>query len=42
VIGDKEVEADQVSVRTFGTDKKMDTVPYSTFEEMLAQQARFP
>ena len=43
VIGDKEVAADQVSVRTFGADKeKMETVPFDAFAKRLAEQARFP
>ncbi|MBA3822013.1 MAG: threonine--tRNA ligase, partial [Deltaproteobacteria bacterium] len=43
VIGDKEVETDQVSVRTFGADKaKMETLPFADFAQRLAEQARFP
>jgi len=44
VLGDKEVESDQVSVRTFGGgDKaKMETMPFAAFAQRLADEARFP
>ena len=43
VIGDKEVAADQVSVRTFGADKqKMDTMSFDAFAQRLALESRFP
>ncbi|MEJ7599574.1 MAG: threonine--tRNA ligase [Kofleriaceae bacterium] len=43
VIGDKEVETDQVSVRTFGADKaKMEILPFDAFVQRLAEQSRFP
>src|SRR4051812_13347791 len=43
VIGDKEVESDQVSVRTFGADKaKMETMPFADFAARLASESRFP
>jgi threonyl-tRNA synthetase len=42
VIGDKEVAADQVSVRTFGTDQqKMETMAFAAFAERVAAEARF-
>ena len=43
VIGDKEVETDQVSVRTFGADKaKMETLSFDAFAQRVAHEARFP
>jgi len=43
VLGDKEVEADQVSVRTFGADQqKMETLSFDAFAQRLAVEARFP
>jgi threonyl-tRNA synthetase len=42
VIGDKEVAADQVSVRTFGADQqKMETMAFEAFAQRLALEARF-
>ncbi|MCX5742405.1 MAG: His/Gly/Thr/Pro-type tRNA ligase C-terminal domain-containing protein, partial [Proteobacteria bacterium] len=43
VIGDKEVLADQVSIRTFGGDpKKMETMAFDAFAARLALDARYP
>ncbi len=43
VLGDKEVAADTVSVRTFGNEQaKMETMPFAAFVEKLAREARFP
>ncbi len=42
VIGDKEVASDQVSVRTFGTDQKMETMAFDAFAQRLALESRFP
>ena len=42
VLGDKEVAADQVSVRTFGADQKMETMAFAAFADKLAAEARFP
>jgi threonyl-tRNA synthetase len=44
VLGDKEVAADQVSVRKFGGDPKdkMETLGFDAFAQRLALEARFP
>ena len=43
VIGDKEVEGDQVAVRAFGADKaKMETMAFAAFAQRLADESRFP
>jgi threonyl-tRNA synthetase len=43
VLGDKEVAADQVSVRTFGADQqKMATLTFDAFAQRLALESRFP
>ncbi len=42
VLGDKEVAADQVSVRTFGTDQKMDTMSFAAFAQKFAAEAQYP
>ena len=43
VLGDKEVAADQVSVRTFGADQqKMATMAFEAFAARLALESRFP
>ena len=43
VLGDKEVAADQVSVRTFGADQqKMETMSFEAFAQRVAGEARFP
>jgi len=43
VIGDKEVAADQVTVRTFGADaQKTETMAFDAFAARLALDARFP
>ena len=43
VIGDKEVAADQVSVRTFGAEQqKMETMAFDAFAQRLALESRFP
>ena len=42
VLGDKEVAADQVSVRRFGTEQKMDTMTFDAFAQKLAQEASYP
>jgi threonyl-tRNA synthetase len=44
VIGDKEVAADQVSVRKFGGSEKekMETMPFAAFAARLAVEATFP
>lgn len=43
VVGEKEVAADTVSVRTFGNEQqKMDTMAFSAFVERLTTEAKFP
>ncbi|MBC7978364.1 MAG: threonine--tRNA ligase [Myxococcales bacterium] len=43
VLGDKEVAADQVSVRTFGADQqKMETMTFDAFAQRLAVEGRYP
>jgi threonyl-tRNA synthetase len=43
VLGDKEVAADQVTVRTFGADqRKMETMAFDAFAQRLALESRFP
>jgi threonyl-tRNA synthetase len=43
VIGEKEVAADEVTVRTFGADQqKMETMPFAAFVERVARESRFP
>ncbi len=43
VLGDKEVAADQVSVRTFGNDQqKMETMTFTEFAARLAGESRLP
>ena len=42
VLGDKEVASDEVSVRTFGADQKLETMPFEAFAQRVALEARFP